>query len=96
MNYTETDTQETAAAAPKKVTFTIESGIPIPKRAAGRSGSKYPLAHLDVGDSFLVPEPVKAATLRSAVGAFIKRNPDFGKFAVRAESHGGHRVWRTE
>ena len=92
MSYTETETQ---AVAPAKMSFTIESGIPMPKRAAGRNGSKYPLSQLDVGDSFLVPEPVKAATLRSAVGAFLKRNPDFGKFAVRAESHGGHRVWRT-
>lgn len=76
-------------------TFTIEAGVAIPKRIAGRSGSKYPFAEMGVGDSFLVAGEVKPATLRSAVGAYTKRNGQTSKFAVRAVE-GGLRVWRTE
>jgi hypothetical protein len=77
------------------MSFTIESGIPMPKRTAGRSGSKYPFADMEVGDSFAIPGDVKAATIRSAVGAFTKRNPDAGKFAVRGTGD-GLRVFRVE
>ena len=77
------------------MSYTIESGIPMPKRTAGRSGSKYPFADMEVGESFAVPGDVKAATIRSAVGAFAKRNPEVGKFAVRGTDD-GLRVWRTE
>jgi hypothetical protein len=76
------------------MTFQIETGVPVPARASGRRGGKYPFADMDVGDSFLVEGEVKPATVRSAVGAFAKRNPDFGKFAVRA-TEDGLRVWRT-
>jgi hypothetical protein len=50
---------------------------------------------MEVGESFAVPGDVKAATIRSAVGAFTKRNPEVGKFAVRGTGD-GLRVWRTE
>lgn len=81
--------------------FTLESGIPVPKATrAGRSGSKYPFAQMEVGESFLVGlnakgEPLSQGTVRSALGAFSKRNPNSGKFAVR-DTDQGVRVWRTE
>ncbi len=82
--------------------FQIESGIPLPsttRAGAGRKGSKYPFASMEVNTSFFVPdgdEPVKDATLRSAIGAFNKSNPESGrKFAVR-KVDGGVRVWRMQ
>ncbi len=79
------------------MSFVLETGVPIPKRVApgGRRGSKYPFAQMEVGQSFLVADPeTKAATIRSAVGAFSKRYSDAGKFAVRITEE-GIRVWRT-
>jgi len=80
--------------------FEIRDDVPMPRRAAGRQGSKYPLADLDVGQSFLVDEDIKATTVRSAVGAFMKRNPGAGKFALRNEEQEDGSVfigvWRTE
>ena len=87
-----------------QMNFQIETGVPVPKRTAGRTGSKYPFGHLEVGQSFLVPASdedteatiaKKVGTLRSAIGAFNKRNPGHGKFAVRPVAE-GVRVWRTE
>lgn len=82
------------------MSFEIQTGVPIPRRTAGRSGSKYPFLQMDVDQMFTVDTGVKAATIRSAVGAFTKRNPDAGKFAVRAftDENGATTlgVWRTE
>ncbi len=82
------------------MSFEIQSGVPIPRRTAGRSGSKYPFLQMDVDQMFTVDSGVKAATVRSAVGAFTKRNPGAGKFAVRAFTDGNGAqalgVWRTE
>ena len=61
------------------MSFEIQSGVPIPRRTAGRSGSKYPFLQMDVDQMFTVDTGVKAATVRSAVGAFTKRNPGAGK-----------------
>ena len=77
------------------MTFQVDSHIPLPKRAAGRHGTKYPFATMHVEQSFLVPGDVKAATIRSAVGAYAKRYPEGGKFAVR-NTEEGIRVWRIE
>ncbi len=78
------------------MTFQLEVGVPVPPRKrTGRSGSKYPFAVMEVGHSFLVPTDIKAATVRSAIGAFRKRNPDGGKFSLRVTDE-GTRVWRTE
>ncbi len=75
------------------MTFKIETGIEIPGRKGGRSGSKYPFAQMDIGQSFLVGSDVKVSTVRSAIGAFTKTHPDF-KFAVR-DTEDGVRVWRV-
>lgn len=80
------------------MSFNIDSGIEIPKRAMPsrrRSGSKYPFAQMEVNDSFLLPQTTKPTTIRSAIGAFSKRHADAGKFTVRATEE-GLRVWRTE
>lgn len=82
------------------MSFEIQSGVPIPRRTAGRSGSKYPFLQMDVDQMFTVDTGVKAATVRSAVGAFTKRNPGAGKFAVRAFTGADGKqalgVWRIE
>ena len=79
------------------MSFEIQSGVPIPsKRTVGRQGgSKYPFAQMDVGDMFWVTHGVKPATMRSAVGAYNKRYPEHGKFAVR-QTADGLGVWRIE
>lgn len=80
------------------MTFVIEDGVPLSTKRAtggGRRGSKYPFAVMQPGQSFLVPEDVKPATVRSAVGAFNKRNQGEGKFAVRVTAE-GTRVWRVQ
>lgn len=83
--------------------FTIEKGIPVPVRAPKVD---YPLANLEVGDSFLVPvdyttgTPEAKATagkvarsVNSAVTAANKKS-EGSKFAAR-KVEGGIRVWRT-
>ncbi len=76
------------------MSYQIEDGVPVPKRTAGRKGSKYPFAVMQPGQSFFADD-VKVATVRSAVGAFTKRHADEGfKFSVRAEGD-GVRVWRV-
>jgi hypothetical protein len=74
--------------------FTLDTNIPLPSRKGGRPASKYPFAEMQVGHSFLVPEGVKPATIRSAIGAFTKANPG-AHFAMRT-TEGGVRVWRVE
>lgn len=81
------------------MTFVLDSDIPVPVRTApgGRraGSSKYPFSIMEVGQSFLVPGDVKAATIRSAVGAYQKRSEDKeAKFSVRAVAD-GVRVWRV-
>lgn len=75
--------------------FEIQDDVPMPRRSTGRKGSKYPFADMEVEQSFLINTDIKAATVRSAVGAYMKRNPDSGKFAIRNTDQ-GLRVWRTE
>lgn len=75
--------------------FEIQDDVPMPRRSTGRKGSKYPFADMEVGQSFLVEGDIKAATVRSAIGAFVKRFPEAGKFALRNTDE-GLRVWRTE
>jgi hypothetical protein len=83
--------------------FTIEKGIPVPVRAPK---VEYPLASLEVGDSFLVPVDFVTDTLEAKAGASktvrtvasaaaVANKKDAGsKFAAR-KVVGGMRVWRT-
>ena len=78
--------------------FAIEKNVPIPKNNQG--GPIYPLAEMEVGDSFFVPPgsigrtgtPANKQRLRSASCQFGKKRGL--KFRVRDEGH-GWRVWRT-
>lgn len=82
------------------MTFPIESGIEMPKRARGRSPTKFPMADMAVGDSFLIPCDIKdAKTLANwrrkflvAKKAFLKKFEGDFKTATVPE---GVRVWRT-
>lgn len=79
--------------------FKIDSHIPIPADVSTGRRSTYPLADMNVGDSFLVPfngDTAKKVTqrLHSAVSQFQRRNTDSDRrFTVRAEAT-GVRVWR--
>jgi hypothetical protein len=76
------------------MTFTVESGIPVPARKGGRAGgSKYPFATMEIGQSFLVDSETKIGTIRSAVGAFTKTHKGY-RFAIR-QTDEGVRVWRV-
>ena len=69
--------------------ITIENNIPLPTRANKDRAPKYPIAELEVGESFWVP--IAKASLYShalRVGKATER-----KFIVRAEGEGA-RIWR--
>jgi hypothetical protein len=72
--------------------FKIEKGVPLIPRPGGRTGSKYPLDEMEVGDSFLV-EGGTVKNLSCTIRAHAKKVG--GKFATRTVE-GGVRVWRTE
>ena len=85
------------------MTYVIRDDIPVPRRTAGAYGSKYPFAQLEVGQAFVVTGDVKPATVRSAIGAYVKKNGKSAKFSVRAVEadaekniEAGVGVWRTE
>lgn len=76
----------------------IEKGIPVPSRQGGRGKAKYPLADMEVGDSFFVPwgesELKTRSTLSNAISAFHLRNKP-KRFTSRKDPAGcGVRVWR--
>lgn len=82
------------------MTFTVEKGIEMPKRARGRAPTKFPIGIMQVGDSFLIPcdtADKKALTnwrrkFLVAKTAFLKQFE--GEFKT-ATVEGGIRVWRT-
>lgn len=82
------------------MTFTVEKGIEMPKRARGRAPTKFPIGIMQVGDSFLIPcdtADKKAMTnwrrkFLVAKQAFLKQYE--GEFKT-ATVDGGIRVWRT-
>ena len=84
--------------AEKTVHFEIEDDVPLTGGAKGRGRagqSKYPFEQMQTGQSFNAGD-VKAGTIRSAIGAFMKAHKGEGfKFSVR-ETDAGVRVWRTE
>jgi hypothetical protein len=77
--------------------FKIDKGIPVPDRQGGHGNSKYPMANMEVGDSFFVPWGEDRLRTRSvlsnAVAAFHLRNKP-KRFTTHREE-GGIRVWRT-
>jgi hypothetical protein len=79
------------------MTFVIRSDIPIP---FATRGSKYPIAHLEVGECFIVPAdqlpPRGANSIRAAVASYKKSSKSESKFAVRMMDDGSVGVWRKE
>ena len=66
----------------------VESGIPVPERKslrefAKKRESKYPVAKLEVGQSFWVPSE-KSLSLRGTAARHKKLNPGF-EYTVRSE-----------
>ena len=83
------------------MTFVIRSDVPLPVSTRAPRGSKYPIAHLEVGECFLVPAselPSKgASSLRAAVGQYKKSSGSLAKFAIRTiVEDGSVGVWRVE
>lgn len=82
------------------MTFNVESGIEMPKRARGRTPTKFPIADMQVGQSFLIPcdtQDKKALTnwrrkFLVAKQAFLKHFEGDFKTATVSD---GIRVWRT-
>jgi hypothetical protein len=75
--------------------ITIESGVPIPEKAAAANGrARYPLEKLQVNQSFHVPvnDPKRAKNLRSS---FSVRAKKLGIKVVSTADETGVRVWRT-
>ena len=66
----------------------IDKGIPVPKETRKRK-PKYPLAVMDIGDSFFTDKNIKGLVSRFAKADGAK------KFVVRQEGE-GIRVWRTK
>jgi len=73
--------------------FEIEKNIPLVGRSASR---KYPLAQLEIGDSFVIPCTTDK-DLRSArqVASCANQRYEDKKFASRTVD-GGIRVWRIK
>lgn len=74
--------------------YAVEAGIPIPGEA-----SKYPLAVMRIGDSFLIPYRADIpknrhqARVASVIAAYGRRHPQF-RFTTRQMAN-GIRVWRV-
>lgn len=69
--------------------FKIEKGIPAP---AHKRAHKYPLADMEVGDSFLIPDAKTSAEISSSISY---RKNRYGEQYVCRVVDGGLRVWRT-
>lgn len=72
-----------------KTEIKIEKGIPVPKDL--RTVKKYPVAELEVGDSFFVPN-MTSASLGGTTSYYARKHNR--KFTIRNEGT-GCRVWRV-
>lgn len=70
--------------------ITIESNIPLPTRAGKPRAPKYPIADLQVGQSFYVG--ISRAALYTHALKVAKATGR--KFVVREEGEEGARIWR--
>ena len=71
--------------------FKIEKNVPPP---VSDKNTKWPLAQIQPGDSFLVP-PEKALRVRYAASQFVRRTQPKWRFATRTVK-GGLRIWRVK
>jgi len=82
------------------MTFTVESGVPIPKRTRGRAPTPFPMSNMQVGDSFLIEcDVADKKTLSNWRRKFLMAKKVFlasyeGAFQT-ATVGDGIRVWRT-
>ncbi len=76
----------------------IERGIEMPSRSLSNKRAsliKYPLAEMDIGDSFFVKAKNADEARRRLSGYLTKRGKELSrKFETRIVD-GGFRVWRT-
>jgi hypothetical protein len=76
--------------------YAIEKSVPVPPRQGGPGNPRFPLAQLEVGDSFHVPfgesELKTRSVISNAVASFKLRNPP-KDFRTRKDET-GVRVWR--
>lgn len=74
--------------------ITIENSVPVPAKIRTRTG-KYPWATMNVGDSFIIPDGIKAVNVRASM---YKAQKDFAgagkKFHVGNDENGVLRAWR--
>lgn len=80
--------------------FQVESGVPqvVNRTGRGRKPTAFPLADMDVGDSFLIPcdtQDKKAVDSWRRKLLTAKKRMDGGKWTTATLSD-GIRVWRTE
>lgn len=69
----------------------IERNIPIPPFVGGRGRpAKYPLADMQVGDSFFMPAAIKNSVAGCATSHGKRYNK---KFTIRRDAN-GYRCWR--
>lgn len=82
------------------MTFTVESGVPIPKRTRGRAPTPFPMSNMQVGDSFLIEcDVADKKTLSNWRRKFLMAKKVFlasyeGAFQTATVAD-GIRVWRT-
>lgn len=76
------------ASAPN---FTIERGLPLP---SGPVRNKYPLADMEVGDSFAASAGERSR-ISAAVSGWAKRATGAKRFTVRAINRDTIRIWRV-
>ncbi len=71
--------------------YKVETNVPIPSR----DRSKYPFVDMDVGDSFLIPDPTDTERKRvqTSAASYGRRH---NKHFVTRTTHDGIRVWRIE
>lgn len=72
--------------------FKIDKGVPVPKPRRPPRKSKYPIAAMKPGDSFLVP----GYTFRNVSSMTSYAQKRFGGRYVMRTVDGGVRIWRVE
>ena len=71
--------------------FAIESNVPMPNDVG--SFRKYPIADMDIGDSFAIPKDLAPKNPNSSIHHAAKK---LGIVCtVRKMPNGDYRVWRT-
>lgn len=87
--------------------FKIQSGVTLPPKTRGTGSSKYPLAQLEVGQSFFIPAATKATGVTLSklakslnIAITTRKANDFADYDENGDGVGekvdGLRVWRIE